>query len=316
MPVRENPPGSGRYDVEFQFRKRRIHRRCPKGTTKEEAKALEATLRKAIFATRDLGLAPEVPLDGVIQVWIDERVIGSKSERTRKGHAFALADFVVGKKLHEIPEVADAYRKHGKAEGLALATIDRRLAVLKAVGKFAWRKQWIAENVSARVQLANPDNARHRYLEPREITKAIKKAQTPEGRAWIALAAYTGLRKGELHALQKHQIRRGVIDLGTSKNGEPRLVPIGKSLKEHLSCIPFERSVDSLDWEWRQARDAAGIKDFRFHDLRHTTASLLANAGVDLGTIAAILGHKTLQTTKRYRHLYVATLRKAMDKIA
>lgn len=316
MPVRENPPGSGRYDVEFQFRKRRIHRRCPKGTTKEEAKTLEASIRRAIFATRDLGVAPDVPLDGAIQVWIDERVTGSKSERTRKGHAFALADFVAGKKLHEIPEVADSYRRHGKAAGLAPATIDRRLAVLKAVGKFAWRKQWIAENLSARVELANPDNARHFYLSPRQVPKLVAKAPTPEGRAWIALAAYTGLRRGELHALQKRQIRGGVIDLGTSKNGEPRIVPIGKSLTRHLACIPFERSVDSLDWEWRSARAAAGLDHLHFHDLRHTTASLLANAGVDLGTIAAILGHKTLQTTKRYRHLYVKTLRRAMDKIA
>jgi integrase len=314
--VTERPPGSGRYDVEFQFRKRRIHRRCPKGTTKEEAKALEAGIRKAIFAAGDLGVAPDIPLDGAIQVWIDERVVGSKSERTRKGHALALADFVVGKKLSAIPEVADAYRKHARAVGRAEATIDRRLAVLKAVGKFAWRKRWSAENLAARVQLANPDNARHRYLAPREITRLVAKAPTREGKAWIALAAYTGLRRGELHALEKHQVRRGVIDLGTSKNGEPRIVPIGKSLKAHLREIPFTRSVDSLDWEFRQAKAAAGIVDFHFHDLRHTTASLLANAGVDLGTIAAILGHKTLQTTKRYRHLYLGTLRKAMDKIA
>jgi integrase len=316
VPVRESPAGSGRYVVEFQFRKRRIHRRCPRGTTKAEAQTLEATLRKAIFATRDLGVAPAVPLDGAIQVWLDEKVAGSKSELSRRRHALAIADFVVGKKLHEIPEVADAYRKHGRAMKLAPATIDRRLCTLKAVAKFAWRKQWIGENLSARVELQNADNARHRYLEPREITKLVAKALTPEGRAWIALAAFTGLRRAELHALSKQQIRRGVIDLGTSKNGEPRIVPIGKSLKAHIRCIPFTRTVDSMDYEFRQARAAAGLVDFRFHDLRHTTASLLANAGVDLGTIAAILGHKTLQTTKRYRHLYLGTLTKAIAKIA
>lgn len=316
MPVREEPPGSGRYTVEFQFRYRRIHRRCPSGTTKEEAKTLEATIRRAIFASSDLGVAPEVPLDGAIQVWLEERVIGSKSERSVALHAFALADHVKGKKLHELADVADSYRKHAKATGLAAATINRRLAILKSVGKFAWRKKWVAENLSARIQLDSPDNARHRYLEGPEIGKLIDKAPTPEGRAWIALAAYTGLRRGELHALTKANIRRGVIDLGTSKNGEPRLVPIGKTLAPHLKHIPWERTVDSLDWEFRHARDAAGLVDFRFHDLRHTTASLLANAGVDLGTIAAILGHKTLQTTKRYRHLYLGTLKKAIARIA
>ena len=316
MPVREDPPGSGRYTVEFQFRKRRIHRRCPEGTTREEAKALEATLRRAIFATRDLGVEADVPLAGAIQVWIDEKVAGSKSEKERSRHALALHDHVGKKTLRELPDVADAYRKHAKAQGLALATINNRLNVLKAVAKFAWGKRWIGENLSPRVALENPDNKRHRYLKPHQIGPLVRKAPTPEGRAWIALAAYTGLRRGELHALGKHQIHDGLIDLGTSKNGEPRLVPIIPKLKRHVAQIPFTRSVDSLDWEWRVARKAAGLEDFRFHDLRHTTASLLANAGVDLGTIAAILGHKTLQTTRRYRHLYVGTLRDAMAKIA
>lgn len=316
MPVREDPPRSGRYVVEFQFRKRRIHRRCPEGTTREEAKALEATLRRSIFATRDLGVEADVPLPGAIQVWLDEKVAGSKSERSRNLHAIALHEHVAGKKLREIPDVADAYRKHGRSVGLAVATVNNRLNILKAVAKFAWNKRWIGENLSARVPLDNPDNKRHRYLKPRQIDPLVSKAPTPDGRAWIALAAYTGLRRSELHALSKRQIHDGLIDLGTSKNGEPRIVPIIPKLKRHIACVPFTRSVDSLDWEFRQARAAAGLEDFRFHDLRHTTASLLANAGVDLGTIAAILGHKTLQTTRRYRHLYTATLKSAMAKIA
>lgn len=316
MPVREEPRGSGRLVVEFQYRKRRIHRRCPAGTTREEAKALEATLRRAIFATGVLGVEAEVPLPGAIQVWLEERVKGSKSEKERTRHALALHDHVAGKTLRDVPDVAAAYRKHARARGLAIATVNNRLSILKATAKFAWQKRWIGENLATRIQLDDPDNKRHRYLKPRQIDALVRKASTPAGRAWIALAAYTGLRRGELHGLQKRQIHDGLIDLGTSKNGEPRLVPLLPKLKQHVKQVPFARTVDSLDTEFRRARAAAGLVDFRFHDLRHTTASLLANAGVDLGTIAAILGHKTLQTTRRYRHLYTATLRAAMAKIA
>ena len=53
----------------------------------------------------------------------------------------------------------------------------------------------------------------------------------------------------------------------------------------------------------------------RFHDLRHSTASMLINAGVDLYTVGAILGHAGPQTTARYAHLSQQTLKKAMGRL-
>ena len=55
--------------------------------------------------------------------------------------------------------------------------------------------------------------------------------------------------------------------------------------------------------QWQKALKIAGINDFRFHDLRHTTASNLAMNGAGLRDIAEILGHKTLQMVQRYSHL-------------
>jgi integrase len=54
---------------------------------------------------------------------------------------------------------------------------------------------------------------------------------------------------------------------------------------------------------WENARNAAGLKDFRFHDLRHSTASYLAMNGASLVEIAEVLGHRTLQMVRRYAHL-------------
>ncbi len=60
---------------------------------------------------------------------------------------------------------------------------------------------------------------------------------------------------------------------------------------------------------------AAGLGHARFHDLRHATASEMVNAGVDLYTVGAVLGHKSAQSTQRYSHLRQDTLRQAMSAI-
>lgn len=317
MSVKEDPPGSRRYVVQFELRGERIHRRCPPGTRKADAEALETKLRREIFATRDLGLDPEIPLPDAIGAWLEERVAGTKSDTSRREHARALADFVTGKLLHELPDVAEAYRAHGKAIGLSPLTVNRRLAVLKAVAKWAWKvKRWTASNLSPHVQLTDEKGAaRHVYRTPAEVRRIAAKAPTFEGKAWIMLAAYSGLRQAELHGLDKTKVRRGVLDLGYTKNGEPRLVPVAKAGLPFLKAVPFARSIDSLDWEFRKARDAAGFRGTRYHDLRHTFASLLINQGVPLYVVARLLGNDPAYTAPRYAHLELKTLKRAVARI-
>ena len=100
-----------------------------------------------------------------------------------------------------------------------------------------------------------------------------------------------------------------------TKNGDRREIPINQTLRGVLSNIP--RRLDSpfvfvneggkrygdVKKSFHAACRRAGIKDFRFHDLRHTFASQLIMAGVDITTVKALLGHKTLTMTLRYSHL-------------
>lgn len=67
---------------------------------------------------------------------------------------------------------------------------------------------------------------------------------------------------------------------------------------------------------FEDARDKSGFVGLTYHSLRHTTASLLINSGVDLYTIGEILGHKSAQTTKSYAHLDIKRLKSAMKKLA
>ena len=64
-------------------------------------------------------------------------------------------------------------------------------------------------------------------------------------------------------------------------------------------------AFEYFDAYWYDALKQAGIEDFHFHDLRHTTASMLAAQGASLLEIADVLGHKTLAMVKLYSHLVV-----------
>jgi integrase len=71
------------------------------------------------------------------------------------------------------------------------------------------------------------------------------------------------------------------------------------------------RPYQNLYSSWNKARCAAGLWDFRLHDLRHSFASILVNNGVSIYEVQNLLGHDSINTTKRYAHLAPETLRKA-----
>ena len=98
-----------------------------------------------------------------------------------------------------------------------------------------------------------------------------------------------------------------LIHLKTTKSGRPRTVPVVHHVRFALKKLPFSVHADTLTHAVQSA-----LPGVRFHDLRHTAASLLIQAGVDLYRVGTILGHSDIRTTKRYTHLAVDDLRTAV----
>jgi integrase len=131
----------------------------------------------------------------------------------------------------------------------------------------------------------------------------------------------------------KHvNLETGVATVFGRKTAEWRGVPLVKRVREMLSAKhasqkvrplkealvfldPAGQAVDihELRWAFEKALSKAGIEDFRFHDLRHTFATRLAQNGVDLFTIQKLLGHKSYATTERYAHHYTESLRRGIN---
>jgi integrase len=134
----------------------------------------------------------------------------------------------------------------------------------------------------------------------------------------VVFALATGCRKGEILSLKWEHVdlKHGFILLDKTKNGERREVPINNTLRAVLQGlirrvdIPYVfydkangQPYGDVKKSWYTACKRAKIVDFRFHDLRHTFASQMIMAGVDITTVSRLLGHKSLKMTLRYSHL-------------
>lgn len=218
------------------------------------------------------------------------------------------------------------------------ATQNRYLATLShsfSVAVNDW--QWLEKNPTKKVRRSKEPRGRVRFLDDVERTKLLAACKESNNQ-WLytcaVLALSSGMRQGELMNLKWPDVnlKDGFIILHETKNGERRRVPLtGQALalaREHAKVrrldtdllFPSKTDPDKpidLRKPFEKALKTAEIEDFRWHDLRHCTASYLAMNGASLAEIAEILGHKTLQMVKRYSHLsdgHVSTVVESMNK--
>lgn len=215
-------------------------------------------------------------------------------------------------------------------------TANRYLAALsKAMSDAAREWNWLRENPVRRVTKETESQGRVRYLSDDERTrllKACRESNLPELELIVQLAITTGMRKGEILGLRWPDIdlARAQAVLHKTKNRERRgasIVPhVLALLKDHAKVRrldtdlvfpqPSKNKPVIVDARFREAVAKAKIKDFHFHDLRHTAASYLAMSGATVPEIAAILGHKTLAMVKRYSHLSEAHTSAVVERMS
>jgi integrase len=134
----------------------------------------------------------------------------------------------------------------------------------------------------------------------------------------LSLAIHTGLRQGEQYSLtwDNVDLERRILTVAKSKNGERRHIPLNDAaLASLMTARQYSNDGPAVFWnrygerlhtprQWfEEALKNAKISNFRWHDLRHTFASRLVMAGVDLSTVQQLMGHKTIGMTVRYAHL-------------
>jgi integrase len=189
-----------------------------------------------------------------------------------------------------------------------------------------WEVPGIKANPCKGIPLMEENNKRDRYLsveEAQRLYEAVCKSENTMLKFIVPMLILTGARKREVLDAKwtDFDLSRRAWRIPITKSGRARHVPLSDGALSLLASMPREAGVDwafanpetgkpyvSIYCAWNTARQNVGLSDVRMHDLRHSFASLLINAGRTLYEVQHILGHTQVKTTQRYAHLSQDTL--------
>ncbi|WP_354624825.1 site-specific integrase [Psychromonas sp. MME2] len=214
----------------------------------------------------------------------------------------------------------------------ALATLNRYKAAIGALYSYLSDEFDIDYNPVKGIRQYAENNGRTRFLTAEEISRlfiTVKESTWGQLYLLVLMALTTGARRTEMLTLKWDNInfKSKTAHLPITKNGDQRILTLTadviaelmkyRNISGYVFPHPREpkRYFRNFDIHWRVALSDAKISDFRFHDLRHTCASLLAMNGASLLEIAQVLGHKSITMTQRYSHLCVSHKAKLTDRV-
>jgi site-specific recombinase XerD len=229
----------------------------------------------------------------------------------RLGKDTPVAD-VRAKDLYEL--VTSLKRRPGKAGAkMGAGTINRYLAVASAVLTYARRREYI---VGIPVMPWQKEDGHRVYWLSAEaegaVVASLLTSGLPEAALTVRVLTATGLRWSEFEGLDLSMIEGEWIRLSDTKTDTPRDVPIDPSLASELRAMVAGGRVPGYS-TFRRAlksalKSAGQSEEISVHCLRHTTATRLVHAGVNLAVVKEFLGHASMETTLKYTHVSATLL--------
>jgi site-specific recombinase XerD len=240
------------------------------------------------------------------------RVDEDRMEPLKKEFGDRIADSIT-------PQEIDKWMAHALKDR-APATLNRYRALLSLTYRLGIANRKVTTNPARLVRQRPENNARVRWLRSDEETRlrAAVEKKYPHRLVELDVALNTGLRQGEQYSLtwDNVDLERRILTVSKSKNGEKRHIPLNDvALTALMTAKQYSNDGPAVFWnrygeplqtprQWfEEALEKAKIVNFRWHDLRHTFASRLVMAAVDLRTVQQLMGHKTIGMTVRYAHL-------------
>jgi len=264
---------------------------------------------------------------------LDQKGLSSETYRAYLNDIKDMSSFFIDKGI-TTPD-----RRHVRSYMLFLhthynrATINRKLSSIKGFFDYAVESSVIKTNPFSHVRSLKNTESLPVFLSPEEIIDLIEITSAPRDRAILELLYSTGIRVGEIEAMNCYDVdmKAGFV-LVTGKGSKQRTVPVGSralaAIKTYLSSRGIQDPIYCADPLFLNSRgnrlSSRGIRRVVYawskfasvarhvspHVIRHTFATHMLDAGADLRSIQEMLGHTSLSTTQRYTHI---TLDKLMD---
>ena len=289
-------------------------RRSAETEDKRQAQEYHDRLKSELWRVDKLHEKPKRTWDEAALRWLEDRKRGS--EDTLVGILRWLQPHLRGKVLQDIhPGLIDEIVRKKKKEGVSSSTISKYLMVMRAVLRFAHGLGWVES--LPRIRTLKTTEKRIRFLTRDEASRLLK--ALPEHKADIArFSLSTGLRMSNVLGIEWSQIDIGRqiawIHPDQAKARKAIAVPLNPEAiavvrKQLGKCDSHVFSFNGKPIKrvnnrgWSKALEKAGIKDFRWHDLRHTWASWHVQAGTPLHVLQELGGWESVEMVKRYAHL-------------
>jgi integrase len=325
------------YGYDFMIAGRRFRKWLPQARTKREARQIEADVLSALNHTgRRADESPNFSAF-VDHVYLPYSQANKRSYKADYWYCQALKAFFGRYQLHEIkPLLVEAYKRERlntpTARGARQnASVNREVEVLSRILSMAEDDGAITGNACRKVKRLR-ETKRDRYLTSDEERRLMAVLAVPSRqmlRACVVLALNTGMRRGEIIGLTWGDVHldRGLVMVRDAKSMTGRVNrPVMLNAAARGVFEELRRYADGdgslvfcgVDWVnkgFRWACGRAGISNLRFHDLRHTFAVRLLEAGADAFTVSSLLGHTSVQMTARYAHATEQTKRRAVDAL-
>lgn len=328
------------WHYDFQVKGTRYRGAIPEARTKHQAQQAEAAIRLSVFEGRYGGETAKADFCEFVETcylpWAEKN---KRSVRDDRLHCRTLCAAFKGKSFDQMtPMLIEGYKRRRsempthRGTRRQPASVNRELEVLSKIFTIAKDYGFTAVNPCSRVKRLSAQNMRNRYLSVEEEERLLAACTGTRAhlRDLIVFAVRTGMRKGEILDLKWTEIdfERRMILVNESKSGKPRTVPMSDGVVEILEAKartapwvwvhPYHptRRLTEIKRAWASSCAEAGISNLRFHDLRHTAATRMAEAGTDAFTLASILGHSTIQMSARYTHATDQGKRAAIEKLS
>jgi integrase len=290
--------------------------------TEREAQVWELETKAALLAGKPVGKAEAVNavptlaslLETVVEPYWRTRKAG-KGLIENGQHVVALLG---GTRLCSSLTVhdADRVRAHYRGKGRSEATVNRKLAALSVIVKFAHERGYLDRKFSVGITKER-NSGRKRTISLEEEARMVAYCQSMgEGDLldYIVVSLDTGFRQGEVLKIRAQDAGRAFLRTYDTKNGRSRSVPLSERAKATLErrvkglapdARVFPQQAQWLLDHWHAMRTWMGIgrdEDFVPHAMRHTFVTRLLEAGVDIKTVQELAGHESITTTQGYAH--------------